>query len=55
MPWINAEEVALMTVVGIFIFPVVEPLLQIPFLANLVGLKFCQRYISFSDEVLVYP
>ena len=39
MTRIDAEEVTLMTVMWVFIFPVVEPLLQITFFANFVRMQ----------------
>ena len=38
MSRIDTKEVALVTMVGVFIFPIIEPLLQIPLLAYLVGM-----------------
>ena len=38
MSWINAKEMALVAMVRVFIFPIVEPFLQIAFLSYLVGL-----------------
>jgi hypothetical protein len=38
MSWINAKEMALVAMVRVFIFPIVEPFLQITFLSYPVGL-----------------
>ena len=36
---IDAEQVALMPMMGVFILPIVEPLLQVSLLANLVRVQ----------------
>ena len=51
MAGIDAEEVTLVSVVRVFVFPVVEPLLEVAFLANLVGVQARQGGVDLGDKV----
>lgn len=50
MAGIDAEEMALVAVVRILVFPVVEPLLEVAFLTDLVGEKAGDGGVELGDE-----
>ena len=53
MAGIDAEEVALVTVVGVFVVPVVEPLLKVAFLTYLIWLQACQGYTCLNHKSVI--
>ena len=50
MAGIDAEEMALVAVVRILVFPVVEPLLEVAFLTDFVGVKAGEGGVELGDE-----
>ena len=50
MAGIDAEEMALVAVVRILVFPVVEPLLEVAFLTDFVGVKADEGGVELGDE-----
>ena len=50
MARVDAEEVTLMTMVRILVFPVIEPLLEVAFLADFVGVKAGEGGVELGDE-----
>ena len=50
---IDAEEMTLVTVVRVFVVPVVEPLLQVAFASYLVGLQTGEGSVGLSNELAV--
>ena len=50
---INAKEVTLMTMMRVFVVPIIEPLLEVTLLTYLIGLQARERLISLSNKILV--
>ena len=53
MTGINTEEVTLMTVIRVFVVPVVEPFLEIALLTYLIWLQTRERLVYLSHEILI--
>ena len=53
MTRIDAEEVTLVAVVWVFIIPIIEPLLQIPFLTYFIRLQARESLVGFGNKVII--